>query len=179
MDIISCISFWITAIVIIISALLTIFSPKTSFSVFFGFITFLLFSFLYFQLGAPFNGAVQIIIYAVTMSILFAFAIMLTNFPKDEKKYLFISPRLLLSLIGIALIFFAVIGIINQDMSFGLREFLLTDANNLADPSTSIQILGHTLFTNHILAFEILSVLLLAGVVGVYVLVSKSEKEGE
>lgn len=179
MDLISCLSFWITALLILISSLLTIFIPKVSFSVLFGFITFFLFSFLFFQLNAPFNGAVQIIIYAVTMSILFAFAIMLTNFPKDEKKYLFISPRLLLALIGIILISFAVIGIINQDISFGLHEFLLSGADNLVDPSVSVQTLGHTLFTKNIFAFEILSVLLLAGVVGVYVLISKSEKEGE
>ncbi len=179
MDIISCFSFWITAVLLVIASLLTVFLPKISFSVLFGFISFLLFSFIYFQLCAPFNGAVQIIIYAVTMSVLFAFAIMLTNIPKDEKKYLFISPRLLLTLIGFVLIVCAVMGIINQDISFGLREFLLIGSNNFTDPSASINILGHTLFTKNVFAFEILSILLLAGVVGVYVLVSKAEKEGE
>lgn len=179
MEIISCLSFWITAVLLVIFSLLTVFLPKMSFSVLFGFLTFLFFSFLYFQLSAPFNGVVQIIIYAVTMSILFAFGIMLTNFPKDEKKYLFISPRLLLTIIGLALIAFAVVGIINQDMSFGLREFLLIGSNNIADSSLSIQILGHTLFTKQVFAFEILSVLLLAGVVGIFVLITKTEKEGE
>ena len=179
MEIISCLSFWISAVLLVIFSLLTVFMPKISFSVLFGFLTFLFFSFLYFQLSAPFNGVVQIIIYAVTMSILFAFGIMLTNFPKDEKKYLFISPRLLMALIGIALIVFAVLGIINQDISFGLKEFLLIGSNNITDTSASVQILGHTLFTKQIFAFEILSVLLLAGVVGIFVLISKTEKEGE
>ncbi len=179
MEIISCLSFWITAFLLVIFSLLTVFLPKMSFSVLFGFLTFLFFSFLYFQLSAPFNGVVQIIIYAVTMSILFAFGIMLTNFPKDEKKYLFISPRLLLTIIGLVLIAFAVVGIINQDMSFGLKEFLLIGSNNITDSSLSIQILGHTLFTRQVFAFEILSVLLLTGVVGIFILVTKTEKEGE
>ena len=179
MEIISCLSFWITAVLLVVFSLLTVFLPKMSFSIFFGFLTFLFFSFLYFQLSAPFNGVVQIIIYAVTMSILFAFAIMFTNFPKDEKKYLFISPRLLVLIIGLVLITSSVIGIVNQDMSFGLKEFLLINSNNITDPSLSIQILGHTLFTKEIFAFEVLSVLLLSGVVGVIVLLTKTEKEGE
>ena len=179
MDIISCLSFWSTAILLVVASLFTVFMPKISYSVLFGFITFFLFSFIYFQLTAPFNAAVQIIIYAVTMSILFAFAIMLTNLPKDEKKYLIISPRLLLSILGIALIVFSVAGVIRQDMSFGFLEFLPIYSGNMADPNQTVTILGETLFTKYVFAFEILSVLLLAGVVGVYVLVTKSKKEEE
>jgi len=178
-EIISCLSFWATAFLLVITSLLTVFSPKISFSVLFGFITFFLFSMLYFQLSAPFNGAVQIIIYAVTMSILFAFAIMLTNTPKDEKKYLIISPRLLLTVVGLALISFAVFGTIRQDMNLGFLEFLPVISENMADSSASVVVLGETLFTKFVFAFEILSILLLIGVVGVFVFVTKSRKEDE
>lgn len=179
MEIISSLSFWINAILIIISAICTVFLPKISYCILSAFITFILFALLYFQLSAPFNGVVQIIIYAVTMSVLFAFGIMFTNSPKDDKKYLFLSPRLLLTIVGIMLIICAITGILNQDIFFGLNEFLIISAEHLSDPQAAIKVLGETLFTKHIFAFEILSLLLLAGIIAVFVFTTKGKKEEE
>ena len=179
MELIYNISFWILAAFLVITSLLSVFIPKTSYSIFFGFVTFILFGLLYFLLNAPFNAAAQISIYGVAFSVLFVIAIMLTNTPKDDKKYLFISPRLFTALVGILLIVYSLVGIIRQDMSFGLIEFLNSDSHIIADTSTSLQTLGNTLFTKYIFSFELLSVLLLIGIVGIIIFVNKNVKQQE
>ncbi len=179
MELINISAFWLTAVVLVITSLLAVFLPKISYSIFFGFLTFIFFGLLYFLLNAPFNAIAQISIYGVTFSVLFVFAIMLTNTPKDDKKYLFISKRLFLTLLGVFLIIFSLLGIIRQDMNFGLSEFLNPQGYLIADSSTSLQILGNSLFTKYLFSFELLSVLLLIGVVGVFIFVNKNPKVQE
>jgi len=156
-----------------------VFIPKIFYSIFFGFVSFILFGLLYFLLNAPFNAAVQISIYGVAFSVLFVISVMLYNTIKDERKYLFISKRFFLTLFGISLIVYSIFGILRQDMSFGLKEFLNTNDYMLSDSSASLQIIGNTLFTKYIFAFELLSLLLLIGIVGVLIFVNKNPKNQE
>lgn len=176
MELFSVISFWLFAVLVIITSLLTVFMPKVFHSILFGFITFILIGLSFFLLKAPFNAAAQISIYAVAFSILFVMAVMLYNSPKDEKKYLFVKPRLFITLSGILLIICSVVGIVRQDRFFGLSEFLNNSGYIISQTNTSLNVLANTLFTKYIFVFELLSVLLLFGVAGIIVFVNKNPK---
>lgn len=121
---------------------------------------------LFFQLNAQFIAAVQVIIYAGAIMVLFLFVIMLLD-PEAEK----FSPDRLKKIVVIALPFTV------------LLVFLLTQVtlHGLEDAETSLhlvgdaQSIGRLLFHDYLLAFEITSILILSAVLGAIVLTRRSE----
>ena len=120
---------------------------------------------LYITLRAHFIAAIQIIVYAGAIMVLFVFVIMLLNVPKEQPRvdkqkglrYLAIPFAGLL----IAEAFYVIrsVGSINMPP--------LVDAERAAGTTWSI---GTGLFTNYLLPFEVTSVLILMAVVGAMVL---------
>jgi NADH-quinone oxidoreductase subunit J len=112
---------------------------------------------------AHFLAAIQLIVYAGAIIVLFVFAIMLTNVPEDR----FPVERITL---------FRVAGV-------SAAGFLLVEAALIAgrfsmpkDPEAgggTLEAVGQALFTDYLLAFEAASVLLLAAVIGAITLAKK------
>ena len=119
-------------------------------------------------LDAPFAAAVQVLVYAGAIMVLFLFAIMMFNLRRPdppERKRL----RAVLGT-GLALIL--------------LVELLLAGRRALGGPGSGavpagrdIADLGRLLFSDYLYAFEITSLLILAALVGALALAGK--KEGE
>lgn len=120
---------------------------------------------LYLILEAPFIAAVQIIVYAGAIMVLFLFVIMLLDpfsaaVLKDKKKFL-----------GYA-------GVILGVLALALLALLLqsySPSRALSDPGdisglTDMNRLGHMLFSDYLLPFEMTSVLILVAIIGVVVL---------
>ncbi len=124
---------------------------------------------LYATLGADFVAVTQIMVYMGGVVILMLFAVMLTG-GKD-----FVSrAQNLLGLpasmgnrwtFGIGLIVGVVFLLTNIKLMMGLSQNLTVKVINNDYPSTVSQI-GHLLVKDHVLAFEISSVLLLGALVG-------------
>ena len=115
---------------------------------------------LYLQLGAPFIAAIQIIVYAGAIIVLFLFVIMLLNLRADEAEP---EERPLQK--GLAYILFvaflvAATGMI-QATRFGPVRPLIPDP--LIDFSEQ-------LFSTYLFPFEAVTVLLMASVVGAFIL---------
>lgn len=122
---------------------------------------------LFVLLHAFFLAAVQILVYAGAVMVLFLFVIMLLNLKQEERRQ-FRKAALALSVLAAGAVAAMLIKTISESRtSIGLAEPKL-------EGSTAG--LGRLLFTQYLLPFEIVSVLLLVAMVGVVLLSKKDLK---
>ncbi len=115
---------------------------------------------VFYQLGAPFLAALEVIIYAGAIMVLFVFVVMLLNLgareAEQEKAWLspgmYVGPVVLAVIIGAELI------------------YLLVAPRAPAQPETVIspKTVGITLYTVYPIAIELVGLLLLAGLIGAF-----------
>jgi NADH-quinone oxidoreductase subunit J len=120
---------------------------------------------LFVLLHAFFLAAVQILVYAGAVMVLFLFVIMLLDLKEEEQRRI----RTTGAVLGIA-----TVGLIYTAL---VRAFRTLPAMAEASPPQlegATAPLGKLLFTDYLLPFEMVSVLLLVGMVGV-ILLSKKE----
>jgi len=121
---------------------------------------------LFVLLHAFFLAAVQILVYAGAVMVLFLFVIMLLDLPAEERRKIKRSG-MVLGLISVGAI-----------ITIALRS--LSKASLNPDPAPTLEgstfPLGKLLFTQYLLPFEIISVLLLVAMVGVILLSKKDLK---
>jgi NADH-quinone oxidoreductase subunit J len=112
------------------------------------------------MLGAEFLAAVQVIIYAGAIMVLFVFAIMVLIPGKEETGEDPRRPYRLLALpVGVALLLELIV-IVARRLPAGSAPPVVGSAENI----------GRILFTQYLFPFELTSVLLLAAMVGVLLL---------
>ena len=114
---------------------------------------------------AHFLAAIQVIVYAGAVVVLFIFVIMLINVPENKLP---VERATGLRLLGII-----AAGMFILEAALLIRRFVMPPGTG-ADAG-SIQAVGRALFTDYLLAFEITSVLLLAAVVGAIALAKKKD----
>jgi NADH-quinone oxidoreductase subunit J len=119
---------------------------------------------LFVLLHAFFLAAVQVLVYAGAVMVLFLFVIMLLDLTQEQRRKI--------QVFGLATGLVAVGALIAVILTTILRSDL-KGAGQLTLEGTTIP-LGQTLFKEYLLPFEIVSVLLLVAMVGV-VLLSKKE----
>lgn len=117
----------------------------------------------YVALGAHLIAALQIIVYAGAVMVLFLFVIMLLNLQPDPTEAT--HPLLKVGAAGAALGFAAIVWKVVRDWSASAPP----PATLSADFGTTA-VVSRNLFTEHVVAFELTSVLLLVAVVGAVVL---------
>jgi len=120
---------------------------------------------LFLLLHAFFLAAVQILVYAGAVMVLFLFVIMLLDLKEEERRRI--------KLFGL------VAGLLSVGIIVSVFVKSLATLNTDVPPPTlegDTISLGHLLFTNYTLPFEIVSVLLLVALVGV-ILLSKKKLE--
>jgi NADH-quinone oxidoreductase subunit J len=122
---------------------------------------------------ANFLAAVQVIVYAGAIVVLFLFVLMLLGVDRSED--LSIEPlgagqRIVAVVIGLAILALPVIAVLSADgEATGARP--LPDAPNALDSGVAdVNQLGESLYTTYLFAFEATSVLLVIAVVGAVVL---------
>lgn len=123
---------------------------------------------LFVLLGAPFLGALQILVYAGAIVVLFLFVIMLLNLQKSEDSRA--GAQLWAALLG-ALVFVGMVGLV----------FWRTggpDLKPLTPDLVSLKGLATALFADYLLPFEIVGLLLLVAVVGATVAARKAPEPG-
>ncbi len=121
---------------------------------------------LFVLLEAYFLAAVQILVYAGAVMVLFLFVIMLLDLKEEERRKIKVLGVIgaLIAVGGIMLLFFVSLA----------RSPL--NATNPPALSGNTAALGRLLFTQYLLPFEVVSVLLLVAVVGVVLLSKKGLK---
>jgi NADH-quinone oxidoreductase subunit J len=122
----------------------------------------------YVMLSAPFIAVIQVIVYAGAILVLFLFVLMLLNVGEETRER---EPRPIQRVLsGVALVVFA-------GMLLGL---LRAHGSAIATPRAAltgeIVPLARLLFSRYLLPFEALSVLLLAALVGAFVLAQRENR---
>lgn len=154
--------FYIIAIIAVASALAMILGRNASYSVLLAVVNFAMVALLYLMLGAPFLAAVQILVYAGAILVLFLFVVMLMgNDPGPLWEHIPVQRPLGL-LFTIALIA-GLVPVVALDNVTAQRSSLpVTGADNPTQ-------LGEALFSGYLLPFEITSLILLIAIIGAIV----------
>lgn len=160
--------FFLLAFICVGSVLGMILSKNQAYNALFLVLAFAALGGLFGLLDAPFIAAVQIIIYAGAIMVLFIFVIMMINLrqgitPEKKKWTLFLSA-------GVALFLLVELILAVRGTFSSLGH---TGGEKMGTPTE----LGRLLFTDYLYPFEITSILIIAALVGAIVLVKKREKE--
>lgn len=163
--------FYGLAAIMVVSSLMVILRKNPVHSALFLILTFFCLAGVYLQLNAQFIAAIQIIVYAGAIMVLFLFVIMLLNVDREasagggghgmQKFWAFV-----LCLV----IAFSFISVMTMSVFTGAKGVYPPEKVNALGNSALI---GRALFTDFLLPFEITSVLLLAAIVGAVVLAKK------
>jgi len=133
---------------------------------------------LFFQLGAQFIAAVQVIVYAGAIMVLFLFVIMLL----DPESEVFL-PNRLKRVSGIAVAFAVLLTLVllratDRWADAQVLTGSIVDTERFSGPGGEIETLAHSLFRDYLLPFEVTSILILVAVLGAVVLTrQRHEKE--
>jgi NADH-quinone oxidoreductase subunit J len=112
---------------------------------------------------AHFLAAIQVIVYAGAVVVLFIFVIMLINVPEDRLP---VERTTALRVLGVVAAGLLILESAVVARRFGMPKLPAAD-------SGSVEAVGRALFTDYLLAFEVTSVLLLAAVIGAIALAKK------
>jgi NADH-quinone oxidoreductase subunit J len=157
--------FWVFAALTLVCGLLVIVSRSPVTSAMFLVLTIISLSGLFLLLHAFFLAAVQIIVYAGAVLVLFVFVIMLLDLKEEQRRKI--------KFYGVVAGVVAVGGILSAFMNSLASVKPPAAAPQLEGDTAS---LGLMLFTKYTLPFEIVSVLLLVAMIGV-ILLSKKKLE--
>jgi NADH-quinone oxidoreductase subunit J len=159
--------FYIAAVVAVISTIMAISGKNTIHSLLYLIMSLLAVSVIFYLLDAPFIAALEVIIYAGAIMVLFIFFTMMLNVGIENKngnKQTYPRKWIVSSILAAIL----------------LVDFILALKNVAASPSVNQVILpkqvGISLFSTYLLAVEIAAILLMAGVIGAYHLGSQKKK---
>jgi len=152
--------FYISALVAVVSTFLVITRKSTVHALLYLVVSLLAVALIFFSLGAPFVAALEVIIYAGAIMVLFVFVIMMLNLgqqaAKQEAEWLtpgiWIGQSVLMAVLAAELVY-----LLTTDR---VRMY----ATSLIGPKQ----VGIALFGPYVLGVELASMLLLAGLIGAY-----------
>ena len=171
--------FYIFSALTLLCGILVVFNPFSRnpvTSAMFLVLTIISMSGLFVLLKAFFLAAVQILVYAGAIIVLFLFVIMLLDVKEEERRRFqkFGTFMGLISVIGLAAI---IINTTNQTFTIANQSESIKQTFNQSGAAET-KPLGKLLFTEYVLPFEIVSLLLLVAMVGC-ILLSKSNTPKE
>jgi len=152
--------FYIAALIAVISTVLVITRTNAVHALLYLIVSLLAVAMIFFVLGAPFVAALEVIIYAGAIMVLFIFVIMMLNLggahAKEEALLLtpgiWKGPAMLCLILAMELIY-----------TFTLDRATLSAITEITPKQVGIALLGP-----YVLGVELASMLLLAGLVGAY-----------
>ncbi|PYS96009.1 MAG: NADH-quinone oxidoreductase [Acidobacteria bacterium] len=159
----SAVIFYVLASIAVLSAAMVIWSRYPVHSALYLVTTFLSVAGIYVLFEAEFVAAVQVLVYAGGIMVLFLFVILLVNL-KDT-----LGPRVRLHATFSSLIGTAVVGLILYVYSQG-RVPGSPGAAPMLREGGNLQAIGTSLYREYLLPFEIASVLLLVAMIGTIIL---------
>ncbi len=170
--------FYVFAAVAVGATLLVVVQSNPVYSVLLLIGSFLGLAGLYVLLDAPFVAVIQIIVYAGAIMVLFLFVVMLLNAPQEDaaewdQAHPLRQPGV--GRFGALLALLLVVQLAWALLRTGSVEVPVTGAVD-AETISSVRLVGRTLFTDYVFAFEATSILILVAMVGAVVL---AHREGD
>lgn len=151
--------FYIAAAIALAATLLALSRSNAAHALIYLIVSLLAVAVVFFLMGAPFAAALEIVIYAGAIMVLFVFVIMMLNLGEagDARERQWLEPRIWVVPALLA-------AILLWEMVTAMSQFGGTTSGNAVGPKE----VGLALFGPYVLAVEIASMLLLAGMVGAY-----------
>jgi NADH-quinone oxidoreductase subunit J len=150
--------FYLVSACAVISAFFVVFSKSPMHSIIALIISFFSISGLYIMLNAQFLGVVQIIVYSGAIMVLFLYVLMMLNLKEKDEPLKESGFQILAAICG-GLVFVGFLGALK-----GYEEIDFP-----SNPDSQIGLtknLGHLLFSEYVLPFELAGILFLAALVG-------------
>jgi NADH-quinone oxidoreductase subunit J len=159
--------FILAASVALISSLMSITNRNAIHALLYLILSLLSISIIFYISGAPFIAALEVIVYAGAIMVLFIFVVMILNIGLEEEiENKWLKPRMWVLPVILASALLAI-------LVYAMRE--LHSADTVAGIITPKQV-GVSLFTTYLIAVEIAAVLLMAGIIGAYHLGKQKKK---
>ncbi|KAA0257706.1 NADH-quinone oxidoreductase subunit J [Deferribacter autotrophicus] len=162
------VAFYILAFLAIVSALFMITRINPVHSALWMLLTFFSVAGIFVQLNAEFIAAIQVLVYAGAILVLYLFVVMLLN-PKSH-GFIKIPFRYALgTIVSIILVVQVFIAIKTSNIlghEGGITDQMIKEMGN-------VKLFGKELFTNYLVPFEVASILLLVAMIGAIVLAKK------
>ncbi len=154
------------AAVSLISGVLVVFQTHPLRSALWLIVNFFAVAGVYLLLHAEFIAAIQIIVYAGAIMVLFLFVIMLLNLrhPEEPGKHPYSAQKVAGFVVSVAAAFY---------IAIGLSRVKLAPGPAAVPGLGNTESIAKLLFTDYLLPFEVTSVLLLVSIVGAVVLSKK------
>jgi len=152
--------FYIAAAVAIISTLMVITRKNAVHALLYMIVSLFGAAIIFYSIGAPFVAALEIIVYAGAIMVLFVFVVMMLNLGKraEAQERQWLTPKMWIGPAVLAVILGA--------------EFVYILSTGHVTPSVSTAVepkeVGLALYTTYLLGVELAGMLLLAGLVGAY-----------
>jgi NADH-quinone oxidoreductase subunit J len=123
---------------------------------------------IFVQLDAEFVAAVQILVYAGAILVLYLFVVMLLN--PQTKGFISMPVKSILGSVVAVVVFFQIIATI-----WNVDKFKSGSVGALpyAEGMSNVEAYGNVLFTKYLVPFEIASILLLVAMIGAIVIAKK------
>lgn len=160
------IAFYSAAIVAIVSTLRMLFSADPVHGLLYLVISLLSVAVIYFAVGAPFAGALEIIVYAGAIMVLFVFVVMMLNLGEETvaRERAWLQPRAW------------IVPVILSSVLLGLMvSFLANTQPHPVGTEVTVKEVGIALYGPYILAVELASLILLAALVIAFYLGRRDE----
>jgi len=133
---------------------------------------------LYVLLDAPFIGAIQVLVYAGAIMVVFVFVVMLLNLGREP---VVTSRRHLVRVLGGGLVAVALVAFLSsaqRGAPLASESWGRDSVAIIQQAEGAVAPIARPLFTSYLLAFEVTSVLLLVAVVGAVVVGRRRGDEG-
>ncbi|HXH28395.1 MAG TPA: NADH-quinone oxidoreductase subunit J [Candidatus Polarisedimenticolia bacterium] len=159
----SAVIFYVFASIALVAAVMVIWSRHPVHSAIYLVLTFLCVAGIYVLLQAEFIAAVQVLVYAGGIMVLFLFVIMLVNLTEAARSRMRVHAGVS------ALIGLAVVGLILYVYAHG-HPANPAAGGALPGAAGNLQAVGLALYRDYVLPFEVASILLLVAMIGAIVL---------
>jgi NADH-quinone oxidoreductase subunit J len=163
--------FFVFAVVAVAGALLLILAREPIHSALSLVLVMITLAALYLLLGAEFIAAVQIIVYAGAIMVLFVFVIMLLNAGAEERT----NWSSIAKYAGVPLAIFLLLEVAHWMARAGPGVGIANGAERVTNTAMSTRALSELLFQKYLFPFEATSILILIAVLGALVLAKKDE----
>jgi NADH-quinone oxidoreductase subunit J len=157
-------AFYLASLVAILATVRVITNSNPVHALLYMVISLLAVAMIFFALGAPFAGALEIIVYAGAIMILFVFAVMMLNLGAETRaqEQIWLTPRIW---VGPGLL----AGVLFAELSWTLWAHNVSDGGQpLGGGVIDAKQVGVSLFGSYLLLVELASILLLAALIAAY-----------
>lgn len=125
---------------------------------------------LFILLHAHFVAAVQVLVYAGAIIVLFLFTVMFLNIREDSLGFDAVNIPRKITVLSILMVVTGYLVYRISRISFPDPPVLISDSE-----FGTVEAVGRSMFVDHVLQFELASILLVAAIVGVVVLAKKGD----